>query len=184
MIAGFPRFVLSLFGAGHTGLRRLIFRGLLVLTLGAVVISGGGCRGSGVRDTDIRYVRVDQVRSVVDPQTERERAQNVLVVDPRTKDDYEAGHLPMARNLRTTLALPERDVDPVFNGYNSILVYGTNPGDAVARAMVKRLIAGKKTAVLFAGGVEEWTKNGGQLETGPDPLADTIDDTSTRLLPD
>ncbi len=178
-----PTFGWVQFGIQRRNSRGNVVRRLFCLAVFGTVLASTGCSASGVRDTDIKYAKLDQVRAVVNPMTERERSQNVLLVDPRTRDEYEAGHLPKARNLRTTHALPDRDVDPVFNGYNTILVYGTNPGDAVARAMVKRLIAGKKTAVLFAGGIEEWTKHGGPLETGPDPLADTIDDTSTRLLP-
>jgi 3-mercaptopyruvate sulfurtransferase SseA len=127
----------------------------LILVLAALATLGGCDRK--IKDTDIKLVSVSDVKLMVD-RAQRNPAE-VLLVDPRPAKYYGAGHLPGARNIQLPQIDPKDDPDPGISRYAAIVVYGDNPGSAVARAMTKRLLAvGYDGVRFFAGGVEEWAK--------------------------
>jgi 3-mercaptopyruvate sulfurtransferase SseA len=122
------------------------------LLLGCLV----GCDRK-VKDTDIKIVSVSDVKLMVD-RGQRNPAE-VLLVDPRPAKYYEQGHVPGARNIQLPQIDPKDSLDPGISRYNAIVVYGDDPGSAVARAMTKRLLAAGYDGVrFFAGGVKEWAK--------------------------
>jgi rhodanese-related sulfurtransferase len=95
---------------------------------------------------------------------------HALLIDPRAPKYYAQGHLPGAVNLRLPDVREDDDKDPELERYSRLIVYGDNPGTAVAKAMFKRLLAaGYDRVKYFSGGLDEWTRSGGTLETSELP---------------
>ena len=134
----------------------------LAVIAGAAVAGGlVGCNRE-VTDKDIRLVSIAEVRQW-QRITERGDRSPMLLVDPRGERLYNAGHITGAENLRLEMVDAEDDRDARIEKRDHIVVYGDNPGSAVARAMTKRLIAagyGRGKVRLFAGGLDEWRRNG------------------------
>mgnify|MGYP003588030004 CR=1 FL=1 len=93
------------------------------------------------------------------------------VFDARVPEQYEAGHLPGARNL------PVDDADRRLGDYASwltpdtpILVYcgGADCADALELALKLREY-GFQDLTLYPGGYAEWTEYGGAVRTGGEP---------------
>ena len=94
-----------------------------------------------------------------------------MVFDARVPEQYEAGHLPGARNL------PVGDADWRLGAYASlltpatpILVYcgGADCLDALELA-VKLRAYGFQDLTLYPGGYAEWTEYGGAVHAGSEP---------------
>lgn len=139
------------------------------LALGAAaVLSGlGGCN-KGTSEKDINegvVLSLADVRHAMDRRDGGE-PQHALLIDPRAPKYFDAGHLPGAVNLRLPDVREEDPKDSDLKRYSRLIVYGDNPGTAVARAMFKRLHAvGYGGVKFYAGGLEEWTRSGGKIET-------------------
>jgi rhodanese-related sulfurtransferase len=134
--------------------------------LGAATAVGGvpGCERK-TRDTDIKLISLAEMKSLMDRDPQGQRGQIVLV-DPRPVAAYEAGHIPGARNIQLPQIDPKGSGDPSLNRSRNIVVYGEDPGSAVARGMTKRLMAvGHRGVRLYAGGVREWRGRGYELST-------------------
>jgi rhodanese-related sulfurtransferase len=135
----------------------------IVAALGAVAFMLGGC-DKNTRDTDIKFVRVSEVRTLVD-RRDRGDAEALLLVDPRSEKAFAEGHIPGARNLRLPQVDAKKDPDPQIERYDRIVVYGEDPASASARGMAKRLLAvGYKGVRLYAGGLKEWLARGYDAE--------------------
>jgi 3-mercaptopyruvate sulfurtransferase SseA len=137
------------------------FYRLVRILAAAMALPGlwGGLAGCDrkVKDTDIKVVSVSEVKLLVD-RGERNSGE-VLLIDPRPSKYYLHGHLPGARNIQLPQIDPKGTTDPGIARHNTIVVYGDDPGSAVARAMTKRLLAvGYDGVRFFAGGVKEWSK--------------------------
>lgn len=91
----------------------------------------------------------------------------VLLLDSRPQAAFTEGHIPGARNLRLAEINDSRTLDSL-RGYDTIVVYGRDPGDASSRALTKSLLAEKKMGkvVWFAGGMKAWQQSGYAVETG------------------
>ncbi|MEO0716845.1 MAG: rhodanese-like domain-containing protein, partial [Planctomycetota bacterium] len=109
--------------------------------IAGAAVAGGlvGCNRE-VTDKDIRLVSIAEVRQW-QRITERGDRSPMLLVDPRGERLYNAGHITGAENLRLEMVDPDDDRDARIEKRDHIVVYGDNPGSAVARAMTKRLIA-------------------------------------------
>ena len=103
----------------------------------------------------------------------RERVEDAasILLDARVPEQYEAGHLPRARNL------PVGEVDQRLVAYASlltmqtpILVYcgGADCSDALELAVKLRTL-GFEDLTLYPGGFAEWTEYGGVVRTGGEP---------------
>ncbi len=140
-----------------------------IASAGAVLagLSLGGCeKGTSGKDINesVIYTLAD-VREAIG-QRDGGEPEHALLIDPRAPKYFAVGHLPGAVNLR----LPDvREDDPRDHGlqkFDRLIVYGDNPGSAVAQAMFKRLLAAGYGGVKFyAGGFEEWMLSGGEIET-------------------
>lgn len=119
-----------------------------------------GCE-TKITDSDIRFVKVAEVRDLTSRQARAPDSRLVALIDPRAAATFKSGHLPGARNLKLP-QVPERSSpDPELASFKHLIVYGDNPGSVAARAMTKRMMAvGYKGVRLFAGGVEEWREAG------------------------
>jgi ArsR family transcriptional regulator len=116
------------------------------------------CAGS-VSDKSVR--RIDA------PAAARAAEGRAVFVDVRPPEEFAAGHIPGALNIRLT-DIPEDVPHPDLRGKGRIIVYGQNPGTAVATAFAKRLISSRQygTVELFEGGFDAWRAAGGSVARG------------------
>ena len=118
---------------------RLVLVLLLLLTLPACT------PGRHVSDRDVARVTAEQVAQWI----ERD---DVALVDVRTREQYEAGHLPGAIHL----PLPEMGADDErLAGARGIIVYGPEPPSRLASAGVKKLMRlGYRRVAMLPDGVD------------------------------
>jgi 3-mercaptopyruvate sulfurtransferase SseA len=141
-----------------------------LLIAAALAFLGAGCQRE-TRDTDIKLIRIAEVKHLADRQG-REGGHLLLLVDPRPAKYYDQAHLPGARNLRLPQFDPKANVDPALDRFGTIIVYGDNPASPEARGMTKRLMAiGYGGVRLFAGGMREWMARGYPLDGHGHPPA-------------
>lgn len=61
--------------------------------------------------------------------------------------------------------IDERTAVDRFDPYDAIIVYGDNPGSALAKAVAKRLLAiGVDDVVYFEDGYSDYVRRGGLIE--------------------
>ncbi|MDX2130998.1 MAG: rhodanese-like domain-containing protein [Planctomycetota bacterium] len=130
---------------------------------GLSVWSAIGCEG--VSDRDIRPLTIAEARRIYDDASRPGNSGALAIIDPRSPREFNAGHIPGARNLRLSDFPSDAPFDERLASHDVILVYGNNPASAPAKAMTKRLIAGGYEGVrLMPGGLEEWERAGGPVE--------------------
>ncbi len=89
---------------------------------------------------------------------------NIVLIDLRAKEAYEAGHIPRAHNIPLA-SLPDREDDLPSIQKAPVVVYGDTLADAEkAYMMVKKW--GCKKGSIWHGGVATWK---GPLAKGPTP---------------
>lgn len=149
--------------------QRPIFRVLAALLFVPFGLGAVGCQGQ-ISDGDIRPITLAELSNLRRRDARDDRV--LLLIDPRSRESYERGHIPGARNIR----LPDIDdrfgVDPAINRHEAIVVYGDNPASASARGMTKRLLSiGYKSRKvwMYMPGLAEWVDAALPVETGPDP---------------
>lgn len=122
----------------------------------SIVLVLSGC-SKGVSDRNIKTIPMGDAarlhaRTATDPQA-------ALFIDPRSSGDYAREHIAGARSLQLSQVDAQRGADPAIARYENLIVYGDDPGSAVARAMTKRLmVAGykRKKVKWFSGGLAAW----------------------------
>jgi rhodanese-related sulfurtransferase len=153
--------------------------------LTALVIPLAGCEtGTSERDINERVVfSLADVREAM-RRRDAEDPDHALLIDPRAPKYYAAGHLPGAVNLRLPDVREDDRRDPELAKFTFLIVYGENPGTAVARAMFKRLLAtGYSGVKLYAGGVDEWLVSGGELVSTGEPAPEAAADAAAGEVP-
>lgn len=142
-----------------------------------------GCT-MGLSDNDIVMASTDDVKTLVDDAARPGRSWRLALVDPRSAEAFAEGHLPKALNVEpiqhgTKPPKPIRDAVQV-------IVYGRDPGDALARGMTKRLMeSGVNSVRLYAGGLREWAMRGLPIEPpGADPFAGELAPLEPPTLPE
>lgn len=92
---------------------------------------------------------------------------NIVLIDLRSKAEYEAGHIPRAHNIPLAdLASRENELPSVAK--IPIVLYGNSAADAdKAFATVKKW--GCKKGSIWYGGIDAWKARGNTLATGPTP---------------
>lgn len=139
---------------------------ILTIALPAYLFALIGCE-SGVSDKDIVVVSLPDIIDMVENQNEG-KTRYAVFIDPRAHKYYQQGHLPGAINYRLPDAREKDPPDRAIQAHKHIVIYGQNPGSAVARAMFKRMYAiGYKRLQFYPGGIDEWTKAGYKLEGQP-----------------
>jgi 3-mercaptopyruvate sulfurtransferase SseA len=154
------------------------FRAMVERTLRVWVVLGLGVPGLGVvamtgcetvSDRTVRYWDVAQARkawleSLKEP-TE------LLVVDPRPAEQYRTAHIPGAVSLAIpqvrdgTLRVQTAGGSRLAKEYETILVYGSDPGSGVALAMAKRMLTlGFEDVYVLRGGLIAWRTQGGEVD--------------------
>lgn len=134
------------------------------MPLALALVSITGCEKS-TTDASIHTISVAQTRALLEQRAKDQRV--VLLVDPRAPQDFESGHIPQAVNLRLKEVPSNSAPDKRYTGYDTIVVYGEDPGSASASAMTKRLIGvGYDSVRLLVGGLAEWAAQGGEVVKG------------------
>ena len=84
-------------------------------------------------------------------------------VDPRTSDEFKAGHIPGAISLPgERVSLDHKKLDP----YDAIIVYGNDYNDAKAIGFSKSLVEkGHSKVYTLLGGLRAWKEAGNELES-------------------
>ncbi len=135
-----------------------------VFLVALLAVSGliPGCVGPRrVSDRDIRVVSMSQVASLMDAQASEPGERKLLLIDARSREKYEAGHIPGARHMLLSAVNPDMKRDKWMDSFDDIVVYADNPGSASPRALVKRMMRMRYDDVrLFPGGYDQWTKAG------------------------
>ena len=94
---------------------------------------------------------------------------NIVLVDLRSKEEYEAGHLPKAYNIPLASLAAQEDGFPTKA---PTVVYANSLAEAQkGYNMIKKW--GVKTISIWPGGEKSWTGKGNKLATGPTPAAIT-----------
>jgi rhodanese-related sulfurtransferase len=122
-----------------------------------------------ITDNDIKAVTLTEVRAYTGGKDKK----SVLVVDPRPADDFRAAHIPGAKNLdlASVQARGSTDLNPELAAFETIIVYGDDPGSPAAKAMVKRLLEkGHDDVYFYSGGLGEWARSGLRVD-GEKPKA-------------
>lgn len=143
--------------------QRLVFgprAAACAITLAALA----GC-GASTSDKSIVLIQTPDVKALL-ARSNGGDDRAVLFIDPRTTARFDAAHLPGARRMRLPPA--NSGGDPALTPYDSLVVYGDNPADQLARAMTKRLLQLRYSGVRFyAGGLDEWRRLGQPVEATP-----------------
>jgi len=140
---------------------------LVLLSLGALLWTPA-CE-KNITDRDIRGISASELRRLMDESKAKNKPELVLLIDPRTPAQFQAGHLPGARNIQLDEFQSQSTRQgriPAYERFETLVVYGNDPASTVARAMSKRLLANDyKTVYWFTGGTAEWVRTGGHLVT-------------------
>ncbi|MFA7382340.1 MAG: rhodanese-like domain-containing protein [Desulfurivibrionaceae bacterium] len=94
---------------------------------------------------------------------------NIVLVDLRAREAYEAGHIPKAHNIPLAALAALEDSLPLKA---PTVVYADSPAEAEqGYKLIKKW--GVKTISIWPGGEKSWTAKGNKLATGPSPSAIT-----------
>jgi len=94
---------------------------------------------------------------------------NIVLVDLRSKAEYEAGHIPKAHNIPMASLAEKEDSLPLKA---PIVVYANSFVEAQqGYNLIKKW--GAKTGSIWPGGVKSWSATGKKLATGPTPASIT-----------
>jgi len=149
---------------------RNFFRDLVLCAGAASVIWSAGCEKE-ITDRDVKRVSVGELRTLVGKASKKPGSDILLLIDPRSPTEFAQGHLPGARNIQLSVLPPNKKADPMFFRPSEVIVYGNNPASTLAKGMTKRLLqVDVSSARFYAGGIEEWVKTGGTLDSSEMPL--------------
>jgi rhodanese-related sulfurtransferase len=94
---------------------------------------------------------------------------NIVLLDLRARETYEAGHIPRAYNIPLNSLAAQEDDFPVKA---PTVVYADSSAEAQqGYNMIKKW--GVKTISIWPDGVQSWTGKGNTLATGPTPASIT-----------
>ncbi len=107
-----------------------------------------GCSAK-VSDRDLRELPPGEVAERL-----REDPDRYAVIDARSQEAFDAGHLPGARRL----ALQDvEDAAEDLSRYRAVIVYGDDPGSPRPAAIAKRLMQAGVDVYLLRAGYDGWT---------------------------
>jgi len=143
--------------------QRKAWQGILTAAALTAMTVAGGCN-SGVSDEDIEFSSLADIRNKQASLKENDRA--ILLIDSRSPAAYRERHIKGAINYTLAQAPTSKTVqDTRLLGYDTIIVYGNNRGDASAKGLTKRLLELDYDDVYwFANGMDEWVAAGGETE--------------------
>jgi len=133
--------------------------------LALLVIAGAGC-DTVTSDRDIRWVSPTEAQELGTPKGfSLSRAKSVVFVDPRSRTDFAAGHIPGAKMVPFA-EVREGGVEQLRE-FDILVVYDSDHEDVIARSMSKRLMEFETWDVYtLRGGLRAWDKGGFGVEYG------------------
>ena len=147
----------------HTRFRTLISCFAAACMLSLPLMFGSGCKRT-TSERDISFLTPDEGMKLVEGGGSGLRLggkRSVVWIDPRTRADYEAGHIPGAINVPyQEMAARESE----FDTYDIIIVYGDDYNDPKSHGMSKRLLEFGHDARTLRGGLRAWRDAGRELE--------------------
>lgn len=135
-----------------------------VIALIGFVLTLVGCQNT-VSDAKIVYMDVAKAKERLSKESARK---DIAVLDARSKAEYDSGHIPGAVYM-TPAALPVAEGkigsgEVVLVDKDLILIYGSDAGSQLPRAMAKRLLLLSYDDVyVLQGGMREWVRLGGTV---------------------
>ncbi len=101
-------------------------------------------------------------------------ARGVLVLDARRTKDYEAGHVPGARNISPWEGDADAKITALVNeardGALPVVVYCSGGDCEDSHMLAQRLWGGGfNNLLVYKDGWPDWVKRGGKTATGPEP---------------
>lgn len=117
-------------------------------------------------DKDISRISVSELARLDADAMKRSGRSGLLIIDPRSAADFEAGHIPGAVNLRIADFATAEETNARLKRYSNIVVYGEDPASPSARGMTKRLLSSGIDAKMLDGGLLAWRQSGGEMATG------------------
>jgi rhodanese-related sulfurtransferase len=92
---------------------------------------------------------------------------NIVLIDLRSKEEYEAGHIPRAHNIPMASLAAKEDDFPI----KAPTVVYANSFDEAQKGynMIKKW--GVKTISIWPGGDKAWAAKGNKMASGPTPAA-------------
>lgn len=135
----------------------------VMLALGSL----GGCAKIDDTTLDETAVVVGEVRELIGKQTREPASNTVILLDARRMSVYRQGAIPGAEAIDiVSIDATNKRVNPRIQKFQTKVVYGDNPGDAIAKAVAKKMLeAGYENVRWFPGGWEEWRRMGGKSAT-------------------
>ena len=113
-----------------------------------------GCKNISEND-------VDEVR--IDPLTLNEWLSEspdaYLILDARSQSDFQSEHIPGAEHIATPSVDPN-NIDPRFEQYKAVVVYGQNPAFGRANVLTKRFLEAGVDVFMLDGGLMQWKLQG------------------------
>jgi rhodanese-related sulfurtransferase len=148
----------------HGLLSNALRRFLLPASVGIAACGSVGCNGVQVSDRDLKSISTVELSSLVE--AAKEEPDTVVLIDSRSPIDFRRSHLPKAVNVDLADMDGGAFSDAKFAAFETRVVYGRDPGSAIARALAKRLLAmGYDKVRLYQPGIEGWARAGLALES-------------------
>ncbi len=115
----------------------------------------------GADEEGITIVGIEKVQELSDA--------GGFVIDARTAEEYEEGHIPGAILLDYyEMGRYMDEVLPILSPEDEIIVYCTGPDCEDSEMLARELfILGFKQVAVYTGGMEGWIEAGRPVETGP-----------------
>jgi len=131
--------------------------------LGLAVALTGCSKEFSQKDVDRSRITLAEVRALV----ETNEPGVVLLADARGPKAYAAGHIPLARNYATSrFSGKYGETDPALEAFDTIVVYGDNPGSGSHSALALDMMStGYKNVRTFFDGFDAWKRAGLPVET-------------------
>lgn len=135
---------------------------MLAACLGLATLLGA-CAGTTNDETAFdRAIETDRLRAMLE-----KRGDEILVLDVRNQEDWEAGRIPGARRV-SLQDIDEGERPREFQGYEGLVVYGAHRNSTRALALVKRLVrADFDDVYYYDDGFAAWSRVA-PVERGPE----------------
>lgn len=139
---------------------------LAVLGLSAAVVVVPGCAKLDDRRLEEEKLVVSDVKSLFAKQRAEPKSTTAIFIDARRPSVTRQGMIPGAIMLDITqVDLINKRTNPAIEKFSTKVVYGDNPGDAIAKALAKKMIeAGYSDVRWFEDGWEGWVRSGGETK--------------------
>jgi len=142
---------------------RLVSLSTLILAAVLAVLPATGCSKLDDRRLEEEKLVVSDVKSLYAKQRAEPKGTTAIFIDARRPSVAKQGMIPGAILLDITqVDLINKRTNPAIEKFSTKVVYGDNPGDAIAKALAKKMIeAGYSDVRWFEDGWEGWVRSGG-----------------------